>query len=534
MESQNKKIVKKILTFSIFLFLSSQFFWAQKRKDDFLKPKNIIPELQRELVIYNTLSNLNLDPHTSAYVLEAQILNSVYEGLFSYNAATLEPDNALAVEYRISRDKLRWTFTIRENAKTSSGKTINAQTIKDSWLDLIANKKAYYSSLLDVIKGAREYRLGNGNRNDVGITVLGNKLSIELVKPTSHLNKILCHHAFAAVPNDSSASGAYYIESATPFKLVLKKNENYWNAEQVQIPTITFVFTDDLEAQSHAFNIGAADWINGSAEMKRILDKSAIQLAAEFGTEYLFFKNESPIWSNEEFRNAVLTAIPWKQLRGESMFPATTLVCPSAGYVSPEGLEYTDIEEAKLMINSAKKKAGIKDKKLELIFAIPDYDFMIDRAENLRSALEPIGIELKTLRIPMQNYLTSISTTKADLFLYTWIGDFADPLAFLELFRGDSSMNDSKWKNEEFDALLDKAAFTNDIKEHNTLLAKAEDILLSSGEVIPISHPVTCNIIDLRVIGGWISNSMDIHPFKNLYFKKYEEEFNNIVLLNIK
>ncbi|MEI5604632.1 hypothetical protein, partial [Streptomyces brasiliscabiei] len=78
------------------------------------------------------------------------------------------------------------TFTIREGAKTSSGKIIDAQTIKDSWLDLIANKSAYYSSLLDLIKGARYFRLGQGKRSDVAINVLGNKLSVELVKPTSH------------------------------------------------------------------------------------------------------------------------------------------------------------------------------------------------------------------------------------------------------------------------------------------------------------------------------------------------------------
>ncbi|MCH5283615.1 MAG: peptide ABC transporter substrate-binding protein [Treponema sp.] len=528
MESPNRKIFKTIFAFLVFAFLTENIF-AQIQSEQNFKQDEIDSELQREFVIYHSLTNLNLDPHTSAYVFEAQILNSVYEGLFSYNAATLEPDNALAQEYRISRDKLRWTFTIREGAKTSSGKTIDAQAVKDSWLNLIANKSAYYSSLLDVIKGAREFRLGQGKRSDVAINVLGNKLSVELVKPTSHFNKILCHHAFSVVMQDSSASGAYYVESVTPFKLVMKKNPNYWNAEEVHIPQITVNFTDDFEAQTHAFNIGAADWVNGPAEMKKILDKRAIQLSAEFGTEYLFFKNDSPIWGNSEFRNAVLTAIPWNQLRGESMFPAKTLVCPSAGYTSPEGLEYTDIDEAKLMIESAKKKAGISAETLELIFAIPDNEYMVNRAEILRTPLKEIGVELKTKKIPVQMYLTSIATTKADLFLYTWIGDFADPLAFLELFRGDSSMNDSKWRNSEFDSLLDKAAFTNDSREHNALLSKAEDILLSSGEVIPISHPVTCNIIDLKLVGGWITNAMDIHPFKNLYFKKVEYEFKNVV-----
>ena len=498
--------------------------------DDFFKGDKIDESLQRELVIFHSLSNLNLDPHTSAYVFEAQILNGVYEGLFSYNAASLEPDNALAKDYRISRDKFRWTFTIREGAKSSSGKEITAQTIKDSWLNLIANKGAYYSSLLDVIRGARDYRLGNGKREDVAIYANGSKLSVELTKPTSHFNKLLCHHAFSAVLDDSSASGAYMIESVTPFKVLLKKNPNYWNAEQVHIPSIAIHMTDDSQAKTHAFNTGAADWIDASEDIKKILDKKAIQLSAEFGTEYLFFKNDSPIWSEADFRNAVLTAVPWKQLRDGSMFPAETLVCPSAGYKSPEGLNYTDAEEAKLLLDAAKQKHGITSEKLELLFAIPDTEYLSNRAELLRGALEEIGVELKTVKIPQQFYLTSIASTKADLFLYTWIGDYSDPLAFLELFRGNSSMNDSHWKDEKFDKLLDEAAWTNESKERNALLAKAEDILLSSGEIIPISHPVTCAVIDLKQIGGWVTNAMDIHPFKSLYFRKVEETFKNVVM----
>ena len=89
-------------------------------------------------------------------------------------------------------------------------------------------------------------------------------------------------------------------------------------------------------------------------------------------------------------------------------------------------------------------------------------------------------------------------------------------------------MNDSNWINEDFDRLLEQASFTTDSKERNSLLAKAEDILLASGEVIPISHPVTCNIIDLNVVGGWVANAMDIHPFKALYFKKSEKKIKNI------
>ena len=43
------------------------------------------------------------------------------------------------------------------------------------------------------------------------------------------------------------------------------------------------------------------------------------------------------------------------------------------------------------------------------------------------------------LSSPIHRYLESIPSWDADLFSYTWIGGFVDPLAFLELFRSTST-----------------------------------------------------------------------------------------------
>lgn len=524
----NRKFRNLIAVTTVLMFTALQASASKNKKND--EPS----ETEKPFVISESVSNLNLNPHTSAYVSEAQILNGTYEGLFSYNPVSLEPDNAIASEYRISRDKLRWTFTIRENAKYSNGKEITAGEIKESWLNLLANKEAYYSSFFDIIKGAQAYRTGNGKREDVAINADGNKLRIILEKPTSHLPKLLCHHAFAAVPQDSSFSGAYVIKSVDPFKIVLAKNEYYWDKENVKIPEIQIRFSTDAMDVSHQFNTGATDWISGNFEAKAILNKKALIFGAEFGTSYYFFKNrKESVWSNPDFRNAVLTAIPWTQLRAGHLFPAETLVCPLYGYNSPEGINYTDVQEAAMMMKQAKKDAGIpENEKPVLSFAIPESDYMENQAELLREPLEQIGVELKLVRINERAYLTSISKTDADLFTYTWVGDFADPLAFLELFRSNATMNDSKWVNKEYDALLEQASYTVSKEEHNKLLSKAEDILLSSGMIIPIGHPVSANVIDLNEIGGWTENVMDIHPFKFLYFKESKNSIPNLVMAN--
>ena len=52
---------------------------------------------QRPLTILMAQQPLNLDIHTSTYSSEAQILDSLYDGLFSYDPKTLDPDRKSVV-----------------------------------------------------------------------------------------------------------------------------------------------------------------------------------------------------------------------------------------------------------------------------------------------------------------------------------------------------------------------------------------------------------------------------------------------------
>ena len=112
-----------------------QYAAADTGRDDNNAPD---PALQRTLIMINVSHQYDLDPHTAGYVSEAQILSGLYEGLFSYAPVTLEPLNALCVSYKISRNKKRWTFILREGATFSNGEAITAQTIMDCHMPFLA------------------------------------------------------------------------------------------------------------------------------------------------------------------------------------------------------------------------------------------------------------------------------------------------------------------------------------------------------------------------------------------------------------
>lgn len=487
----------------------------------------------RPFTIIDSVHYYNLDPHTANYSSEAQILTGLYEGLFSYDPFSLEPVPALVADYKISRDRLRWTFTLKEGAQFSNGEEITAQSIKDSWLNLLNPATgAPFASLLDCIKGAAEYRTGKGAASDVGISVQGkSQLTLRLVAPTEHLPSILCHHSFSAVHQDRSIySGPFLLESYDGSQLRMKKNPQYHDAANVALDEILVIQSDNTLENSYLFNTGEVDWILAVADIGSIIDYNAVLINPEFATEYLFFKSHKAPWNRASFRNALLAAVPWEIVRGNTFVPATTLIYPIGEYTAPAGLADYDLEEAKLLLAQAKEEAGMAaDAPLEITIAVADTEYAKNQAEILFQSWSQLGIQVKMSVTPIQRYLDSIPSWDADLFSYTWIGDFADPFAFLELFRSDSTLNESQWHNSEYDRLLQEAAFATGEKRLE-LLSAAEDVLLSDGMIIPVSHPVTLNIINLNQVKGWHLNALDIHPLKYLHLEKVVPSIPNLVL----
>ena len=507
---------------------------AEENPLEIVNPDAPKPELQRTVQIVTSEWDYDLNPYTASYNSEAQILTALYEGLFSYNPMTVEAVPALCSSYKLSRDKKRWTFTLRE-ASFSNGEPITAYTIRDSWLRMLRTPDAQFASLIDCITGAKDYRLGKIEADEVKIQAKDEKtLVVHLNAPTAELPQILCQQSFAAVSeNLQNYSGAFVLKSWKNGVLELEKNQNYRDKAHVYVPGIKVTQIDDEKECTYLYNTGKADWIDENVDLDTLLENDSIQLSAMFGTHYYFFKMNDNVWNKPEFRRALIEAVPYDKLRESSLIKAETLIYPLAGYPEVTGYSDSDIEDAADLLEDARKKYGISSKqKLELKIAVGSADKTgMQQAELLKAEWEKLGIKVTIQTTPSQRYVSSIPYWNADLFLYGWIGDYADPLAFLDLFRSDSSLNVGKYSNGEFDELLYQASIADSTSERYKLLAKAEQLLLDDGEVIPVRHSVSLHIINPDQIGGWYTNALDLHPFKYLYFKPYQYEVENIVML---
>lgn len=494
--------------------------------DDFLSSFN----KAKTLVIVEPVRVHEMNPQLTQYSNDSFLLSSLYEGLFCYNPVTLQPDYAIAETYKLSRDKKRCQIGLRKNAKFSNGEQITSQAVRDSFIRLLGNPSAPYSSLLDMIEGALEFRTGKADADAVGIYCLDEyTVSIHMKSPSNYLPSVLCHTSFSIVPKEEGVySGPYELLDIADGCYFLQKNPEYWDAENTVMDNVIFYQSDDGAENAYMLNIGFADWVTGDVNLDLTINKNLTQVNAEFATQFLFFRDSSKkyskqksksVWDYKEFRNAVFEAFPWEKLREKQLVAASTYVYPLVGYPEVEGFSYTDEVEASKLMAAARKKYNIPAERiLPLQIEIPKGNLSDEVKSAIKNALEPLGIEVKITELNSYNYIQHMRASDADVFCYTWIGDFADPLAFLELFRSDSTLNDFGYSNKDFDALIEKASYVNS-QERYEILSQAENILLDDYYVFPISHPVSFNVIDLNSYGGWINNAFDYHPVKYIFRK---------------
>ncbi|MCL2008233.1 MAG: peptide ABC transporter substrate-binding protein [Treponema sp.] len=509
-----------LLTFSCLIFLCPV---VGSHSQDSGPPRPWLPHSDEMTVVFSA-GDRELDFRMSYMASEAQIFTAIYEGLFSYHPITMEPIPAVASRWELSTDRREWTFTIRENARYQNGDLVRAQDFRDTWLSLLEpGRNAPYSSLFDIIEGAREYRLDSVSVEEVGIRAPSDRtLIVRLNSPAAFFLSMLCHHSFGAMhpsmlsgdPSVPISNGPFYIEEMNEHHIVLNRNPYYWDSESVSLSRLDLRFAIDGDEAASMWNSGEARWIHGDVNYDALTDNSGIQVNAMFATYYFYVRSLRKPWDDFRLRRALSLALPWDEIRENHLLPAISLIPPIPSYPDVPGLAETDIEEAERLLVEAGFPGG--EGLPELVVRItPSRE--ASRIAYLMAAswYTHLGVPVSIDVVPFSDYLQSLKDDDYDVGSISWIGDFADPHTFLQMWMRDSNLNDAHHDDEDFEILMARSMIEEGGDRWDTL-AEAESLLLERGNVLPISHNPAVNIINLNEIDGWYHNLLDIHPFKYL------------------
>ncbi|MCL2184739.1 MAG: peptide ABC transporter substrate-binding protein [Treponema sp.] len=517
----------------------------EKKENDKIEYVTIRPSIRAydEFTAVFSKQDIELDFRKSYFVSEAQLFTGIYEGLFSYHPLTLEPVMALAERWRLSDDKKQWTFIIRRNARFSNGDPIRAQDFRNAWISMIDPELASpYSSFFDVIEGARDYRNGNEKDPDkVGIVAEDLRtLVVKLNSPAAFFPAMLCHHSFSPIHysmiekqqwspvNDEEwtppvTNGPFHIASMNDENIVMQKSNYYWDNESVSFKKITIKLATADEA-TNLWNSGEARWILGDLNLNTLSDRSGILLNVMFATHYYFIRSSEKPWNDHRVRRAMALVLPWEEIRKNYRMPAETLIFPVKGYPEVEGINETNYEEARELM----AEAGLKNKEEIQKRNIPELVMRITPSrEAARISIlmatawkEILGFNVRVEVIPFNRYFDSMREDGFVIGSCTWIADFADPYAFLQMWQRDSNLNDARLDDPEYEALIERSMIEEGDKRLATL-AEAEKLLLDRGVILPIYYNPAFNVIDTREVDGWYPNALDIHPFKYMSYKTF-------------
>ena len=186
---------------------------------------------------------------------------------------------------------------------------------------------------------------------------------------------------------------------------------------------------------------------------------------------------------------------------------------PFGSYRSSDKVKF-DPEAAKKLLAEAGFPGGKGLPEIEFLAA--DKETAKAMAEALQAMWkEHLGASVKIKQMEWTSYITNMFEKNYDLASGGWIGDYMDPLTFLDMWMKDGGNNRTGWSSEEFEKILKEAGDQGDPDERYRLLEKAEGLLLDERPILPI-YWYTRNYLIHPDVKGWDELILDNHPYKFL------------------
>lgn len=498
-----------------------------------------ISSAQVVLVRGNDTDPATLDHHKTSTISESRVLNDLYDGLVTQDAAGNVIPGA-AESWEISEDGTTYTFHMREGGKWSNGDPVTSDDFLFAFRRIMDPATAAgYASILFPIHNAEAVNKGEMPVEELGVAAPDPQtLVFTLNGPTPYFLQLLTHQtgkplhkaSVEALGNDFTkpgnlvTNGAFLLESFVPNdKIVLKKNPNYYDAANVKVDEVQWLPFEDRSACLRRFEAGevliCADVpAEQMAYMKEKLPNQ-LRIAPYLGSYYLPVKTTKEKFADPRVRQAISMLIDRDFIADEvwqgTMLPAYSLVPPGIdNYVAePPELDYAgeDLLDREDKALALFEEAGVDPATLEIQLSYNSSENHRNTMAAVADMLSNVGIKSTLNEMEGTNYFNYLREDgDFDIVRAGWIGDYSDPQNFLYLNESGVSFNYPKWSNPDYDAKMRAAAETTDLGERAALLAEAEKIYLAEVPSIPILYYSSRALVSDRVT-GYEDNILDDH-----------------------
>lgn len=479
-----------------------------------------------------------IDPNMCTESAGLRVLINLFEGLTALPPDDGPPRPGMATHWDRDETGTVWTFHLREDAVWSDGEPLTAHDFVYSWRRIVdpatGSKVAQY---MWYVRNGRAITSGRLDPAHLGVTALDDHtLMVELEEPTQYLLELLSFPGFSPVPQHLveevgddwvrperiASNGPYQLTEWIPLdRMTLTRNPHYHDADGVRLEQVEIYMSEDNATRYKMYVAGEVDWVyqlppSYIPHLKRKRDDFHI---ADYLSTYYYMCNLSrPPFDDAKVRKALNLAIDKDALvryvtKGDER-PASALVPRMPGYEGPVGPDH-DPDQARRLLADAGYPNGV---------GFPEIQISFNTAENhklVAQAIQEMWKRELNIQVSLQNmewkvFLKHQQVQDYDISRSGWIGDYHDPMTFLEVWACEASNNHSGYCNPEYDAMLAQARGELEHTRRMSYLHEAEEILVQDLPIIPIYHYTRPYLLqdDVR---GFEDNLRDLHPMRYIY-----------------
>ncbi|HWO78171.1 MAG TPA: peptide ABC transporter substrate-binding protein [Bacillus sp. (in: firmicutes)] len=461
----------------------------------------------------------SLHPGLANDTTSSSVLAQTFEGLTRIGKNG-EPEPAMAEKIDVNEDSTVYTFHLRD-AKWSNGDPVTAEDFAYAWKWALdpANESQYAYQLYYIKNAAAANDPESGvTVDEVGIKVVDEKtLEVTLENPTPYFLELTAFYTYYPVhkataeanPEWHTNAGDQYISNG-PFvmtnwdhgnQITLEKNANYWDAGTVKLEKIDMYMINEDATELSMYQNGELDWAGdpfGSVPVDAIpslKDQGILNVQPITGVYWYKFNTEAEPFNNVNIRKAFTYAINRKAIVENitlgGQVPAMAIVPPTMFPENEEGyFEDNAVDLAKEHLQKGLEELGYSDvselPEITLSYNTDDTHAKIAQAVQ-QMWKEALGIEVGLENTEWQVYIDQLHSGDYQIGRMGWLGDFNDPINFLELFRDkEGGNNDTNWEDPNFKQLLLDSATEKDPAAREAMLKQAEEIFMEQLPVAPI------------------------------------------------
>jgi ABC-type oligopeptide transport system substrate-binding subunit len=454
----------------------------------------------------------SLDPGLATDTTSSNVLLNIMDPLVRLGD-DLEPLPALAESWEEDGNVV--TFHLRDDGRWTNGDPVTAHDFEYSWKRTLDPKLAAdYAYQLYGIVGAEAYNNAKpaeaaALRERVGVKALDDRtLQVTLTSEQPWFVQQAAHHSFLGVhrstverhgakwtePQNIVTNGAFKLAGwRHDASITLVKNTDWRNADEVALERVEGRIIVDGTTRVQAFEANEVDALDGGglppADLPRLKQTPEYEKYPALGTYYYGFNLRNVPDLNQ--RRAMAFAIDRQSIIDNvaqaDQIPATGMVPQGMpgfdvikqDYLPPSG----DMERAKELMER------VENPKRQVTLFYNDAPGHREIAVAVQSMWKELGINTTIKAQEWAQFLEFLGpppNNAVDVYRLGWIGDYVDPMNFLELWTSKSGNNNTRFADREYDRLIAQARNTPANEDRYELYRQAEAMLTGPDGAMPI------------------------------------------------